>query len=224
MTMNAEARRYIDRLFERQARRLRNIVARGVVVMVDDARKMQEQQVRLLDGELIDGAERPQPYGFSSNPQPGAECFAAFVGAGREHPVILAVDDRRFRVRSLQPGEVCIYTDEGDSITLKRGKRIEVKTGHAVVEAEDSCAVVSKNCSVRCDTCEVSAKVSASIAAPVIKLAGALSVSGAGGGAGTAILEGDLVVSGDVSASGVSLVRHTHNYSSEGGVTNPPNG
>ena len=40
--------------------------------------------------------------------------------------IVVAVDDRRYRLRSLQQGEVAIYTDEGDKIVLKRGGTIEV--------------------------------------------------------------------------------------------------
>ena len=81
--MDRETQRYIERLFEKHARKMRNIVARGEVAMVQDGPKMQTNQIKLLDGELIDGAERAQQYGFTSHPQSGAECFVVFAGAGR---------------------------------------------------------------------------------------------------------------------------------------------
>jgi phage baseplate assembly protein V len=155
--VNTEILRYIRRLFEHHARKMRNIVARGEVSLVLDSPKMQTNQIRLLDGELIDEAERAQQYGFTSHPLNGAEAFAVFVGAAREHPVILAVDDRRFRVTGLRQGEVCIYTDEGDAITLKRGNRIEVKTHYADVLAE-------KNITARAGG-DISAQAAGNIAA-----------------------------------------------------------
>ena len=134
--MNPELLRCIQRLFEHHARKIRNLAARGVVSLVRDGLKMQDCQLKLLAGEVIESAEHPQNYGFTSHPHPEAEAFVVFVNGAREHPVILAVDDRRCRVKGWAQGEVCIYTDEGDTITLKRGNRVEVKTHYAAVEAQ----------------------------------------------------------------------------------------
>ena len=195
--MNPELLRCIQRLFEHHARKIRNLAARGVVSLVRDGLKMQDCQLKLLAGEVIESAEHPQNYGFTSHPHPEAEAFVVFVNGAREHPVILAVDDRRFRVKGLAQGEVCIYTDEGDTITLKRGNRVEVKTRHAVVDASESCAVTTKAYSVECETWSVKAQTAtleaeiaagitvqngaASVTAPVITLAGALMLQPAPG-------------------------------------------
>jgi phage baseplate assembly protein V len=131
-----ETERSFRRQLENFGRKLRNLVARGVVALVDDERKMQTAQIHLREGEMFDGAERAQQYGFTSHPHPGAECFVVFCGAASEHPVILAVDDRRHRPRNSKPGEVVLYTDEGDTIHFKRGNIIEVTTkGDAIVKA-----------------------------------------------------------------------------------------
>lgn len=66
-------------------------------------------------------------------------------------PVVLAVDDRRYRVQALKDGEVVIYTDEGDRIHLKRERTIEVTTRHFVVKAEDDVRIETKNFSVQAD-------------------------------------------------------------------------
>ena len=76
------------RLLERLSRRMRNIVARGVISLVRDAHKWQSTQLELLDGEVLDDAERAQQYGFSSVPHAGAEAVRgcgplASRGAGR---------------------------------------------------------------------------------------------------------------------------------------------
>lgn len=139
------------RLLERLSRRMRNIVARGVISLVRDAHKWQSTQLELLDGEVLDDAERAQQYGFSSVPHAGAEAVVLFVGADRSHPVVLAVDDRRYRVQALKDGEVVIYTDEGDRIHLKRERTIEVTTRHFVVKAEDDVRIETKNFSVQAD-------------------------------------------------------------------------
>lgn len=70
-------------------------------------------------------------------PLPGAEALAAFIGGNRDHGIVIAVDDRRYRLRGLEGGEVAIYTDEGDKIVLKRGNKIEVTTQTFEVNTEN---------------------------------------------------------------------------------------
>lgn len=106
--------------------RIRNMVARAVVSLVDDSQRMQLLQVGLLADEDRDGIERVQNYGFTSVPQSGAEAVVLFVGGRRDHGLAVAVDDRRYRVKDLQAGEVAIYTDQGDKIHIARGGTITV--------------------------------------------------------------------------------------------------
>lgn len=116
--------------FERLLRPLRtrviNMVARAVISLVDDAKKMQLVQIDVLDGETRADVERVQNYGFTSVPLKGAEAAVMFVGGRRDHGLVVAVDDRRYRLTGLQDGEVAIYTDQGDKIVIKRGGDIEV--------------------------------------------------------------------------------------------------
>lgn len=114
---------------------LKNMLARGTVVLVDAAKKLQGLQVRLTAGELKDGAEHFEPYGLTSNPLPGAEVLAAFIGGDRSHAVVLVAADRRYRIQGLAPGEVAIYTDEGDRIHFKRGRIIDIETGTLNIKA-----------------------------------------------------------------------------------------
>lgn len=75
------------------------------------AGKLQALQMRLTADEIRDGLEHFEPYGVTSNPHPGAEGIALFLGDGRSHGVVLNVADRRFRLQGLQSGEVALYTD-----------------------------------------------------------------------------------------------------------------
>lgn len=108
--------------------RLANVLARCSVALVNAATKMQTLQVRLLAGEIKDGIEHFEPYGFTSNAHPGAEGIAAFLGGDRSHGVVLCIADRRFRLKELKPGEVALYTDEGDCLHFKRGRVLEIQT------------------------------------------------------------------------------------------------
>jgi phage baseplate assembly protein V len=105
-----------------------NMLARGVVALGNSASKLQSLQLRLLAGEVKDNVEHLEPYGFTACPQEGAEALAAFIGGDRSHGVVIVVADRRFRLQGLKPGEVALYTDEGDFIHFKRGRMIEMET------------------------------------------------------------------------------------------------
>ena len=124
--------RDINRLLAPLARRIRLIVSRAVVTVVYDGLKMQGLQLTLLAGETADQVERFQEYGFTSVPKAGAEAIAAAIGGARGHLVAIAVDDRRYRMQDMQPGEVALYTDEGDYIKLSRGRIIQVVAGAEV--------------------------------------------------------------------------------------------
>lgn len=104
------------------------MLARGTVVLANAGKKMQSLQIRLTAGELKDGVEHFEPYGFTSNPHPGAEVLTAFLGGDRSHAVVLVASDRRYRISEVAPGEVVINTDEGDKIHFKRGRVIDIET------------------------------------------------------------------------------------------------
>lgn len=112
---------------------VRSTVARAVVHLVNDAKKLQLVQAGALAGETIDDAEHHQPYGFSSVPLDGAEAILVFPGGDRGHPIAVAVSDRRHRPTGGQAGEVVMYTDEGDQIRLGRGHVITIATDPAGV-------------------------------------------------------------------------------------------
>lgn len=115
---------------------LKNILVRGTLSLVDGFKKLQELQVKLLAGEIKDGMEHFEPYGFTSNGHPGAEVLAGFFGGDRSHGVVICVADRRFRLQGLKSGEVAMYTDEGDKLHFKRGRVIEIETMTLKVKAE----------------------------------------------------------------------------------------
>jgi len=111
--------RAINKLTAPLARRVNLMVARGVLALVNDAAKMQGVQVKLLSGEVRD-MERFQNYGLTSQPHAGAEVAGVFVGGNRNHGLVLAIDDRRYRLKGLQSGEVALYDDLGHIIKLSR--------------------------------------------------------------------------------------------------------
>lgn len=117
---------------DRLAGRVRLMVARAVLRVVDDAAKLQAVQVQLQADVVRDKAEHFQGYGFTSHPLPGAEGIALSVGGSTDHVVVINIDDRRYRLH-LQPGEAAIYDDLGHRVHLTRNG-IEIDgAGHAVL-------------------------------------------------------------------------------------------
>ncbi len=124
--------------------RVRLMLARAIVNLVSDAAQAQEMQIDLLADETHDAVERLQDYGFTSVPHAGAEALVAFVGGLRSHGVVIAVADRRYRLRSLQAGEVALYDDLGNVVKLGREElfieavaKVRVIAPIAVIEADD---------------------------------------------------------------------------------------
>ncbi|MCL8308934.1 phage baseplate assembly protein V [Pseudomonas putida] len=117
---------------------LTRMIARGTVALATASSMLQTLQMRLTAGEVKDDLEHFEPYGFTSNPKPGAEGVALFLGGDRSHGVVVCVSDRRFRLKELKPGEVAIYTDEGDTFVFKRGRIVELDTMTLKVKAGNS--------------------------------------------------------------------------------------
>ena len=105
--------------------RVRGMVARAIVRLVDDAARAQELQLELLADESQDAVERFQNYGLTSVPHRGAEALVVFAGGLRSHGVVLAVEDRRYRLTGLAEGEVALFDDLGNVVKLGR-QRISI--------------------------------------------------------------------------------------------------
>lgn len=115
----------LDRTLGSVSRRLRLIAARAVIRLVNDGYKEQVVQVDLLSGETR-AAERYQHYGFTSCPRPASEAIALAIGGSREHLVIVADGDRRYRLKNLESGEVALHDDQGQALIFKRGVEIHI--------------------------------------------------------------------------------------------------
>lgn len=116
----ADQQRMLSRVMGPVWRRLRLLLSRGVLALVNDANKLQSVQVQVL-GDQPAWAERFQQYGFNSHPLAGAEAIVASISGARAHLVALSVDDRRYRLVGLAAGEVALYDDQGQSVLLTRG-------------------------------------------------------------------------------------------------------
>lgn len=132
------------KMFAPMEGRIRLMVSRAIVRLVDDATKAQSLQVDLLEGETQDGVERYQDYGFTSVPLPGAEAVAVAVGGLRSHMIVIKVEDRRYRLTGMEAGEVALFDDQGQMVKLGRDRieivsdnEVRVTAPKVVVESDD---------------------------------------------------------------------------------------
>jgi len=116
--------------------RTQTLIQRGVVDNVDDAFKLQYADVSLRAGHKPKRAERFQQYGITSVPLSEApEALVVHPGGSADHPIILAMDDRRYRLNNLSRGDVALYTHTGQKIHLSpEGQTIRMQTGPSSIE------------------------------------------------------------------------------------------
>lgn len=132
MDLPAQLRRFTADL----RRRAMLATGRAVVERSDAAGgRLVQLQLTALAGETLDKVDQVQAYGFTSCPHPGAEAVLVAIGGSRAHPVVIAVDDRRYRL-DLAEGEVAIYDDQGQSVRLNRDG-ITIATPNTLAIAAD---------------------------------------------------------------------------------------
>lgn len=178
-----------------------NLLARGRLTGADGSRKMRVVQTETLAGDLRDGVEHFEPYGYTSEPFPGAETLVGALDGDREHSIVFCVADRRYRMTGLKAGEVAIFDDQGQCVHLTRDG-IVVKTAKTLTLQADAGAEIKAPSTHITGTLQVDQKITGT---------GGMAVSGGGGA----------TVEGDVVADGISLKSHTHQGDS-GGSTGTP--
>lgn len=167
----AMVQRIVDAMLRPVRRRVALMVRRALVDLSDDSGGLQMLQIAALPGEVLGQVPRMQQYGFSARPLKGAQVLFACVGGHTADAVAFAVDDPRHRPTGLAEGEVVMYSDEGDRITLKRGRIIEVVAGAEL-------RVIAPAVNVTADDVTVTATTGINLATPETFCTGNLTVAG----------------------------------------------
>ena len=102
------------------------------ITATDDTGPVHRAQVRAMAPEQIDNVAVLQLYGLASHAMVGSDAMALFVSGDRSNAVIVATNNQAARMRNLKSGEVALYTDEGDSVLLSRGRIISITCGTKV--------------------------------------------------------------------------------------------
>lgn len=122
----------LDQLYKELKHKVIMMIATAVIQGIKDDEDIQKNQVSILLNDTHGGYDRYQEYGFSSVPLVGCQAVVACVGGARNHGLIIACDDPRYRPKDLEPGEVIVYNDKGDYVKFKTDRTIEVKCGTEV--------------------------------------------------------------------------------------------
>ncbi|EDZ8079216.1 phage baseplate assembly protein V [Salmonella enterica] len=195
----------------------------------DSAAAVQRIQAQGVGNENLQGAELFQHYGFTSHPQPGTMGIVLPLGGVSSHGIVIATEHGAYRLKSLKPGEVALYTDEGAKIVLRRGKLIEA-----------DCETFRVNCTdfeVNCDTWAATANDAATFTTPELSTSEKLTAQGLiSGNGGMSVKGGDgsrfeghlnqtggsFNTDGDVSTAKTSLNDHQHPRGHDGAPTGGP--
>ncbi len=199
---------------------------RGVISMVRSDTDIQLVQGAGLADEQLQDAELFQHYGFTSNPLPGAMQIVLPIGGKTAHGIIIATEHGSYRLKGLASGEVALYTDEGDSIVLNRGRLINLTTQTLNINAAQAVNINTEVINMNASQA-VNATTPALTASQQVVVEGGLAANGgmtaqAGAAGGDAMqITGTAKISVDVIAGGVSLANHPH-HDSIGGITTKP--
>lgn len=136
MSRDSYNRADIDDLF----RRMQTFVVRGTISSVDDGPKMQEVGLDLEDGMRATKVEQWHHYGLSYHPKKDSEVLAVSLGGNRDHMVVIATADRRYRLKDLAEGEIAIHDDQGqkvhftrDGIVADTPKKVTIKSAQEML-------------------------------------------------------------------------------------------
>lgn len=99
--------------------RVKMMVARGVIKLVDDSEGVQLVQISLLKKENRSDIEHFQNFGFSSHPDDGTEGVCVFLDGDRSRGFLIATDNRKIRIKDLKKGESVQYNSKGTKIHLQ---------------------------------------------------------------------------------------------------------
>lgn len=163
MSQVQQLQNQIDRLY----RRILMHLAPAIVTATDDTGPIHRVQMRVNGTpEVIDQVGVMQFYGLASHQPVGSDATALFGCGLRSNGVIIATGNQQYRLRNLKPGEIALYTDEGDSVKFARGRIVEITAG-------ESCNITTKNATITAsDTVTVKATTKMRIESPRLECTG----------------------------------------------------
>jgi len=117
----------VRRLVEPVLHRVKVLAQRAVVRSSTDTTKAQTLELAVLSRETLREVERFAHFGLTTRPPTGSEVVVLCLGGNRDHPIVVADEDRRARpVATLAEGEVCLYASGPARIFVRADGSVEV--------------------------------------------------------------------------------------------------
>ena len=131
------------RLLEPLSNRIKMVLNRALIDIVNDSTDMQLVQISIMSDEVKTDVERIQDYGFTSKPLKGSEALVGFINGNKDQGIVIKVDNAQYRLKGLEDGEVAMYNNTGAYVKMKKdgeivmssekGITLSAKTGEDVV-------------------------------------------------------------------------------------------
>lgn len=116
--------------------KMRLMVGRGLVKLINDSGALQVMQVDGLADETRDGVERVQNFGHTGVPPKGAVHVCVAVMGNRDHLAIVACEHPEHRPKGLAEGEAAVYSAFGSMIKLDKDGNIVVTAKKVIYNVE----------------------------------------------------------------------------------------
>ncbi|MDB5802259.1 MAG: phage baseplate assembly family protein [Rhodocyclales bacterium] len=197
---------------------------RGRGSVVSSTGPVQMVHAEGLKDENLPDMELFQHYGFTSRPPKGFMYVATPIGGKTSHGIVIATEHGQYRFKALADGEAALYSDEGDSVVLHRGRTILVTTKTLRINAEDLVEINTKQYNVNASVSStittpnwtVVASTKATYTTPLVAMSAQLSVAGLLTGTGGCALSGTApgganTMAGNFAFSDGTLTHDGHN-------------
>ena len=125
--MSRQLNNFVNKKIKGLKDSIKSVISRFVLESTDASKKMQEVKGEIYAEEVKEELEHFEPYGFTSRPPKGSEGLALSVNGNRDHTVIINIGSRQFRLKTLEIGEVAIYSQFDSYLIFKSDGSIEVK-------------------------------------------------------------------------------------------------
>lgn len=123
--------RALQRLMSPIITRVRRICLGAIIRRVDDEGDLQKMQVESIGHSVYDNVEKFEQFGFTSNPPLGLD--AIIIERAGKH-IIVAIGDRKYRIKNLESGATAVYDMRGQIIQLdSRGITVNDAFGNKII-------------------------------------------------------------------------------------------